>query len=449
VPPDPPIAVGVSVASSVAPSNLTEALREQRTSSARRINPLRLAAVAVFWAMALAFGWDVALFTAYLGAAAVTFLLARRFTRAAELSGYAIAFFDMPVIYLLQRGSFAASTSPGAVAGFTVAIFAVLVAISLLSLDSHQTAATVTSGTVLAMLLQHEAGITLGGMLATPPILVLVGLAGHLVSMRLIEVTHRLMIDSERKKQLENHLQHADRMAMLGMLSASVAHEVGGPLTYLLGNIELMRVKLERDAYSKDDFLEHLAEAATGAERIARIVRDMRQMARKDDHQTLREIDVKDVVQGSVKMASAEIRKRAELEVELGPVPGVVASETRLAQVFLNLLINAAQAIPEGNTQGQKVRVVTGTGQNGEAVISVSDTGSGIDDEVKKKLFTPFFTTKPKGQGTGLGLSICAQLVHAYGGQIEVDSEVGRGTTFKVTLPSRGQAPLKQAVTVS
>ncbi len=444
---DPPAAVAVSDGQSVSPSTLTEALREQRTTSTRRINPLRLGAVALFWAMALAFRWDLALFSAYLAASAVTFVLARRFTRAAELSGYAIAFFDIPVVYLLQRGSFAASTSPGAVAGFTVAIFAVLVAISLLSLDSRQTLAAVTSGAALGMLLQYEAGITAGGMLATPLILGLVGLAGHFVSKRLIEVTQRLLLDAERKKELEAHLRHADRMSMMGILSASVAHEVGGPLTYLLGNVELMRVKLERDEYDKAEFLEHLDEAALGAERIAHIVRDMRQMARRDDAQSLHEIDVKTVVQGTVKMASAEIRKRAQLEVELGPIPGVVASETSLAQIFLNLLINAAQAIPEGSSEGQKVRVATSTGENGEAVISVSDTGHGIDDEAKKKLFTPFFTTKPTGEGTGLGLSICAQLVHSYGGHIEVDSQVGRGTTFTVLLPPRGAPPLKPPVT--
>ncbi|MBL8950575.1 MAG: GHKL domain-containing protein [Myxococcaceae bacterium] len=431
----------------MAPSNLTEALREQRTSSARRINPLRLFAVALVWLMALAFGWDVLLFTGYFAAAAVTFALAHRFTRAAELSVYAIALFDMPVIYALQRQSFAGSTSPGAVAGFTVAIFAVLVALSLLALDSRSTLVTVASGTVLAMLLQLEAGITPGGMLSTPVVLGLVGVTGHLVSKRLVEVTRRLLVDAEKRKELEVHLHHADRMAMMGLLSASVAHEVGGPLTYLFGNVELMRLKLERDEYDQQEFIEHLDEAAAGAERIAHIVRDMRQMARKEDVQSLKEIDVKGVVEGTVKMASAEIRKRAQLEVELGPVPGVVASETSLAQVMLNLLINAAQAIPEGNSSDQRVRVQTRTGKNGEAVISVSDTGSGIDDEAKKKLFTPFFTTKPKGQGTGLGLSICAQLVHRAGGNIAVDSEVGRGTTFTVMLPPRGGAPLKPSVT--
>lgn len=423
-----------------------EALREQRAATAHRITPLRVGAVATLWVMSLAFGWDLKLASGYLAVAVLAWVLVRKNRRAAELSGYAIAFFDIPVVYLLQRQSFATSTSPVAVAGFTVAVLTALVAVSLLTLDSRQTAATVGTGTLFGMLLQNQAGITLGGQLSTPLVLGLTGVAGHLLSSRLFEVTRRLIEDAKHKKEMEDHLQHADRMAMMGLLAASVAHEVGNPLTYLLGNIELMRVKLERDAYEKQQFIEHLDEAAVGAQRIARIVRDMRQLARKDDSQTLKEIDVRRVLESTLQLARAEIRRRAELEVELGDTPGVVASEVRLSQVFLNLLVNAAQAIPEGQME-QKVRVVTGTGKNGEAFISVSDTGSGIKPEHRDRLFQPFFTTKSREQGTGLGLSICAQLVKNYGGRIEVESEVGKGSTFRVLLPPRGAGPLPAAVT--
>lgn len=427
--------------------HLAEALRDQRASSARRIAPLRLATVAVLWMMCVTFGWNLTLFSLYLAAAAGTYLFARRSQRAAELSGYAIAFFDMPIVYALQRAGFASNGNPTAVAGFTVGIFCALVAISLLTLDHKQTAATVLSGTLLGLLLQTEAGISVGGRLSTPLVLGLVGTAGWFMHARLLDVTRRLLEDVEQRKKLEAHLQHADRMATMGMLSASVAHEVGNPLTYLLGNLELMRVKLEKGAYSKEDFLEHVDEAAQGASRIARIVRDMRQMARKDDTQTLREIDVKQVLEGTLSMARGEIRRRAELEITLGEMPRVIASDTRLSQVFLNLLVNAAQAIPEG-VSGQKVRVVTGTGKSGEAFIEVSDTGTGIKPEDRERLFTPFFTTKPRGEGTGLGLSICAQLVQNYGGRIEVDSELGKGSTFRVLLPPRGAGPLPAGVTV-
>lgn len=422
-------------------SNIPEALRNQRATTARRVTPLRLGAVAILWFTSLALGWDLRLASAYLAIAAATYVLARRNRLAAELSGYAIAFFDIPVIYLLQRDS------PPTAAGVTVAIFVALVTASLLALDTKQTVATVVSGSVFGVLLQHQAGIALGGQLTTPLVLGLTGVAGHILSSRLLDASKRLLEGTQQKQVLESHLQHADRMAMMGMLSASVAHEVGNPLTYLLGNIELMRVKLERDAYDKDQFIDHLDEAATGAQRIARIVRDMRQMARKEDAQTLKEVDIRRVLEGTLNIARGEIRQRAQLEVEYGDMPGVVASETRLSQVFLNLLVNAAQAIPEGRND-QKVRVVTGTGRNGEAFISVTDTGSGITPENKERLFTPFFTTKGRENGTGLGLSICARLVQTYGGRIEVDSEPGKGSTFRVLLPPLGAGPLADAVTI-
>ncbi|MBK7861406.1 MAG: hypothetical protein IPJ65_22885 [Archangiaceae bacterium] len=417
--------------------HLDHALREQRTSSGRLIAPLRVMAVAVFWVMCLAFGWNLALFSLYLGVAGVTWLLARNSRRAAGLAGFAIAFFDMPVMCVLQRASFSTSTSPGAVAGFTIAIFAVLVAVSLLSLDHRQTSATVLSGTVLGMLLQADAGISLGGMLSTPLVLGLTGVAGGALQQRLVHLTRRLLTDAVHTQRLEQAVHHNERMATMGLLTASVAHEVGNPLTYLLGNIELIKVKHEKDTLDRKELLELLESASVGAHRIARIVRDMKALARKDDSGPVSEVDLKDVVEGSLQIARGEIRRRAQLEVEYNDTPGVVASESRLAQVFLNLLVNAAQAIPEGQ-QGQLVRVVTGTGKNGEAYVAVTDTGSGISPEDRTRLFTPFFTTKPQGQGTGLGLSICAQLVHNYGGRIEVDSELGKGSTFRVLFPARG-----------
>jgi signal transduction histidine kinase len=427
-----------------APQSLAQAVRSERAASARRINPLRLFTVLFFWSLFLLLGvvlgqpaWraNLSLFSAYLLASAVTYFLSRRNDALAELSGYALAFFDIPVVYLLQRSTFEASTSAGAVAGFTIALFALIIAASVLSLDARQIAATALSGTVFGIALQTEAGITLGGRISTPVVLGLTALAGYFLYRRLLELTRRLLEDEQRRREIEQHLEHADRMAMLGMLQASVAHEVGNPLTYLLGNLDLLRMK----AASYPDLQRSIEDAHKGAERIAAILNDMRAMARKDAAEAT-DIDVRKVLEGTLDLARAAIRKRAQLEVQLNDVPSVAASEVRLSQVFLNLLINAAQAIPD--EPGHTVTVRSTTGPAGEAVVTVSDTGVGIRPEDRPRLFEPFFTTKAKGEGTGLGLSISAELVRAYGGAIEVDSELGRGSTFRVRLPKSGAPAL-------
>src|SRR5206468_212235 len=136
-----------------------------------------------------------------------------KITRAAELSGWAIALFDVPIVYLLQRSSFEHTPNPGAAAGVTIAIFGVFVVISLLTLDPRQVAATAVSGSVLGVLLQTEAGVSALGRLPTPLVLALTGAAGYVLYGRLIDVMRRLLDDARHRKQLEAHLQHADRMA--------------------------------------------------------------------------------------------------------------------------------------------------------------------------------------------------------------------------------------------
>jgi CheY-like chemotaxis protein len=133
-------------------------------------------------------------------------------------------------------------------------------------------------------------------------------------------------------------------------------------------------------------------------------------------------------------MAKNEIRHRAELVRDYHEVAMVEANESRLGQVFLNLIVNAAQALPEGRADENEIRLVAKT-VGSEVVVEVRDTGEGIPAPVIKRLFTPFFTTKPAGVGTGLGLSICHRLVVSLGGHIDVESEVGRGTMFRVRLP--------------
>jgi len=165
---------------------------------------------------------------------------------------------------------------------------------------------------------------------------------------------------------------------------------------------------------------------------VKRIVRDLKGMSRDDDKQG--PVDLARVLESAGRMAAATIRPRAHFAQELPAEMMISGNEGRLCQVFLNLLVNAAQAIPEGGAGHHQVRLSARV-EATRVVVAVSDTGSGMPSEVKARLFQPFFTTKPRGVGTGLGLSICHGIVTAHGGSITVESEVGKGTTFRVELP--------------
>jgi signal transduction histidine kinase len=182
-------------------------------------------------------------------------------------------------------------------------------------------------------------------------------------------------------------------------------------------------------------FREALDEACDGAERVRRIVLDLKAFSRSDE--TTLPVDVRAVLETSLAVARHDISSRATLVSLLAAVPCVAANEGRLGQVFLNLLVNAAQAIPEGDPSGNEVRVTTAWADSGaRVVVEISDTGCGIPPENVERIFDPFFTTKPAGVGTGLGLAISRRIVASLGGEIEVQTAVGKGSTFRVTLPS-------------
>jgi CheY-like chemotaxis protein/two-component sensor histidine kinase len=168
----------------------------------------------------------------------------------------------------------------------------------------------------------------------------------------------------------------------------------------------------------------------------------------RGDEETHGPVDVHHAIESSLRMGWNEIRHRARLVKDFGTVAAVDANESRLGQVFLNLVINAAQALPEGDASRNEIRIKTYTDARGRVVIDVIDTGPGIPPEVKTRLFTPFFTTKPIGQGTGLGLSICQRIITNLGGEISLESEMGVGTTVRIVLPAADLgAPATVAVT--
>jgi PAS domain S-box-containing protein len=246
--------------------------------------------------------------------------------------------------------------------------------------------------------------------------------------------------DVTEKKRLESQLMLADRMASVGTLAAGVAHEINNPLAFILANIEYAVGEL-RAAGRDPEIVRALSEARDGGLRVREIVRDLKAFSRADaeEHQA---IDLRRVLQSALGLAQNEIRHRAQLEVDVGDIPLVVGSEHRLGQVLLNLLINAAQAIPEGRAGDNLVRASTSTTPDGRACVFISDTGAGIPADVLPRIFDPFFTTKPVGVGTGLGLSICHGIVSGLGGEIQVESALGKGSTFRVLLhPAPRRAP--------
>jgi signal transduction histidine kinase/CheY-like chemotaxis protein len=244
--------------------------------------------------------------------------------------------------------------------------------------------------------------------------------------------------DVSDKKQTEMQLMLADRMASVGTLAAGVAHEINNPLASVIANLDMALVDM-RDVPEGGglprDLVEELRDARAAADRVREIVRDLKIFSRAEDDKR-GPVDVEQVLESTLRMAWNEIRHRAKLVKNYHKVPFVDANESRLGQVFLNLLVNAVQAIPEGRYDENQISVSTGTDGAGRVVVSIADTGSGIPLHVRSRLFTPFFTTKPVGVGTGLGLAISHRIVASFGGTITFETEVGKGTEFHVTLPS-------------
>ncbi len=248
------------------------------------------------------------------------------------------------------------------------------------------------------------------------------------------------MHDITEKRELEQRLALADRMASLGTLAAGVAHEINNPLFYVLGNVDLA-IQAHESTGPDSEVLEALREARQGAVRIAEIVRSMRIFGRADPTAP-NAVDVDRVVASALAMAMNEIRHRARLTKALASPPPAAANETRLVQVVLNLLLNAAQSIREGSADRDEIAVTTGVAPDGRISIEVRDTGAGMAPETVARVFDPFFTTKGAGYGMGLGLSITHSIVTSFGGQIHVSSTEGKGSTFRVLLlPATDTSP--------
>ncbi len=242
--------------------------------------------------------------------------------------------------------------------------------------------------------------------------------------------------DITERMRLQAQLMAADRLTAAGTLACGVTHEINNPLTYVLANLSSLVAALQREPVPDVTVLrERALSALDGVERIRDIVRDLRNVA-QDDGQEQLAVDVQETLESSLRIAGHEIEGRARIVRDYARVPFLRASGSRLGQVFVNLLLNAAQAIPKGRPTANEIRVATRLDESGNVVVEVSDTGTGIPPRLVPRVFEPFVTTKPANVGTGLGLYVCHQLVTRMRGQIEVARSASDGTTFRVTLPA-------------
>jgi PAS domain S-box-containing protein len=250
----------------------------------------------------------------------------------------------------------------------------------------------------------------------------------------------RLLVgrDVTERTRLRQRLIAADRMASLGMLAAGVAHEVNNPLAYVLNNIELASKDLVPLGEATESSRAALAVALEGVDRIRNIVHQLLLLARSDDH-TVAPIDVRAVVESTIALAATEIRRRAKLVCEYEAVPLARATEARLGQVLLNLLVNALEAMAERPQETNELRVTVCSGAGRRVLVEVSDNGPGVPTELSARVFDPFFTTKPQGQGTGLGLSISQRLLSEIGGELTYESVPHQKTTFRIALPAAAE----------
>lgn len=275
-------------------------------------------------------------------------------------------------------------------------------------------------------------------------------------------------------KASQDQLLHQEKLATIGHLAAGVAHEINNPTGYIGSNLGTLTKYMGRitefihllDGYcstlppeksaelaaarknSKIDFLvedsrDILTECLEGVERIKKIVEGLKTFSRKDQNTSCL-ANINDCLENALTVAWNELKYKATVEKDYGDLPLIRCYPNQLAQVFMNLLVNAAHAIA-----GQGIIRIRTFTENDLIVIAISDTGSGISPENLQKIFAPFFTTKEAGVGTGLGLSIVTEIVARHGGEIAVESEVGKGSTFTISMPVQHNVDATQPKTVT
>ncbi len=283
------------------------------------------------------------------------------------------------------------------------------------------------------------------------------------ISRRMLSARVRNLLrlaSADRERALLMQIAQSEKLAAVGQIAAGVAHEVNNPLSFVLSNLEslrgyvgdLMRVvkayrvspdaggaldrTLDIDAMM-EDLQPLIDETVHGGSRVRAIVQELKTFSRQDGD-TFEPVDLSEIARTTLVLTERELSSKAALEKDLKPARIALAPRQRLHQVMLNLLVNALHAVearPPGPGSRNVIKVSTRM-EGTQAVLEVKDTGCGISEAVRARIFELFFTTKPVGVGTGLGLSVCAMVVERLGGTIDVESQVGQGTTFTVRVPA-------------
>jgi PAS domain S-box-containing protein len=305
------------------------------------------------------------------------------------------------------------------------------------------------------------------GVLITPLIsVVIANLILHFESRQRIamlsEINKELVLTSQRLQDAQDHLMQSEKMASIGQLAAGVAHEINNPIGYVYSNLgtlekyvqdtfgmidiyeqaessivdsdvhaKLVAAKVKLDiVFLREDLRALMDESKEGITRVKKIVQNLKDFSHVDATDEWHFTDLHQGLDSTLNIVSNEIKYKADVIKDYGELPEVECLSSQINQVFMNLLVNAAHAIEERGT------ITIRSGRQGDEVwVEIADTGKGIDPEHLKKIFDPFFTTKPIGKGTGLGLSLSYGIIKKHHGRIEVQSEVGKGTTFRVCLP--------------
>lgn len=239
--------------------------------------------------------------------------------------------------------------------------------------------------------------------------------------------------DMTAERELQQRLLLAERMSAIGTLTASIIHEIKNPLTFVWNHLRTLRKSRER---LPSDAAELLEEAYDGAERIRAISNEIGFLSHGGEGAEVESVNLKRVLDSAIRIAQPEIQHRASIvrEYEEGRLY-VRGSQTRVSQVFLNLIVNAAQAIEPGDRAQNTITIRARSTEEGRVCVEVQDTGPGISPQLLRRIFDPFVTTKPAGRGTGLGLSISRRIVHSLEGTIDIQSHPGQGTVARVVLP--------------
>jgi signal transduction histidine kinase len=289
----------------------------------------------------------------------------------------------------------------------------------------------------------------------------------------IMRTNEALQAEVSERRHLQGQLVQSEKLASVGQLAAGVAHEINNPIGYIFSNfgtlegyvgqlfemlaeyeraeasvgapevaarLRMLREQVELE-FLKEDIPVLMRESKQGIVRVRQIVQDLKDFSRADTNQDWQWADLHAGIDSTLNVIAGEVKYKADLVKAYGDIPDIQCLPSQINQVVMNLVVNAAQAM--GEARGC---ITIRSGVAGEQVwLEVADNGSGIPPQTLQRIFEPFFTTKPVGQGTGLGLSLSYGIVQKHGGRIEVDSVVGQGTTFRVTLPIRRPVAQPQA----